>query len=179
MAEVTTNRLDSIAKTIQVVSVVVGVVLSIFSFNATRQQEASARAIEEANRKMAIQKYEDERRDSAERQKIEAAKPFLVLRQKAYLETVQCAAIIANAESNSAEMIKAKKRFRQLYVAELSMVEDMAVEAKMVNLAKAVCPELLYPTPAQSAALDLSHALRDSLAASWKVDKEMVGNSHR
>jgi hypothetical protein len=41
MAEPKT-RLELIASTVQVLSVVVGVVLSVFSFNLTRQKEADA-----------------------------------------------------------------------------------------------------------------------------------------
>ena len=45
MAE-NTGGLDPIVKTIQLVAVVVGVVISVLSFNATRQQETVARELE-------------------------------------------------------------------------------------------------------------------------------------
>jgi hypothetical protein len=52
-------------------------------------------------------------------------------------------------------------------VAEFSMVESPDVEAKMVELAKQIDPTLVALNPAQRAALDLAHALRDSFVASW------------
>ena len=105
--------METLAKTVQVLSVVVGVVISVLSFNATREKEAEAR-------------------------RIEAGKPFLQLRQSLYMEAIKSAAILANREGYSPkELAAAKRRFRELYVAELSMVESPDVEAKMVALAQA------------------------------------------
>lgn len=133
-----------IASLVQVLSVVVGVVISIRSFNYTRQKEADAR-------------------------RIEAAKPFLELRQRVYLEAVKVAGILANPDNHSEEEITtAKKRFRELYVTELSMVEAPEVMHEMVELARQIDPELPNFTPAQRAAYRLSHALRDSFVASWE-----------
>ena len=135
--------METIAKTVQVVSVVVGVVISVLSFNATREKEAEAR-------------------------RIEASKPFLELRQKLYMEAVKAAAVLANREGYSEqEIAAAKRRFRELYVAELSMVESPEVEARMVDLASKTDQSLTPLNPAQKAAYDLAHALRDSFAASW------------
>lgn len=132
--------IDQFTKTIQVVSVVVGVVISVLSFNQTRQKEAEAR-------------------------RIEAEKPFQELRRTVFLETVKTAAIIENPEGRSTdELNKAKRRFRELYVAELSMVEPPDVESGMVHFAQAVDPELVHLSPAQQAALDLAHALGRSYA---------------
>lgn len=134
MAEPKT-KLELLASTVQVVSVVSGVVISVLSFNATRDKESEAR-------------------------KIEAEKPFVELQRKIYLETVQTAAIIANPDGRSTdELLKAKRRFRELYVAELTMVEDRNVEQGMVALAAAVDPDLRNLTPGQRAALDLAKAL--------------------
>ncbi len=135
--------METIAKTVQVVSVVVGVVISVLSFNATREKEAEAR-------------------------RIEASKPFLELRQKLYMEAVKAAAVLANREGYSEqEVASAKRRFRELYVAELSMVESPEVEARMVDLASKTDQSLTPLNPAQKAAYDLAHALRDSFVASW------------
>ena len=134
-----------IAKTVQVVSVVVGVVISVLSFNATRDKEAEAR-------------------------RIEAGKPFLELRQKLYMEAVKAAAVLANREGYSEqELAAARRRFRELYVAELSMVESPEVESRMVDLAAKTDPSLNPLNPAQKAAYDLAHALRDSFVAAWGV----------
>jgi ABC-type branched-subunit amino acid transport system ATPase component len=135
MAESKSN-LELLASTVQVLSVVAGVVISVLSFNATRLKEAEARALE-------------------------ADKPFVELRRNTYLEAVKTAAMIANPDGRSPEdLAKAKRRFRELYVAELTMVEDLEVARKMVNLAKAVDPELANLTQGQSAALELARALK-------------------
>jgi hypothetical protein len=151
--------MSTIAGIVQVVSIVIGVVISVLSFNSARTAEAVARQAE------------------AEKRQAEAAKPFIDLRQKLYLEAVQTAAILANPETHDPdELQKAKKRFRELYVAELSLVEAVAVEDDMMDLAGAVDPELQKFTAAQSAAYKLAHALRDSLKKSWKFDKDVVDN---
>jgi hypothetical protein len=130
------TSLELLASTVQVLSVVAGVVISVLSFNATRDKEAEARALE-------------------------ADRPFVELRRSTYLEAVKTAAIIANPDGRSPDdLSKAKRRFRELYVAELTMVEDPDVESKMVNLAKAVDPELAKLTQGQRAALDLAKALK-------------------
>ena len=130
------SKLEHMASTVQVVSVVVGVVISVLSFNVTRLKEAEARALE-------------------------ADQPFVELRRRTYLEAVKTAAIIANPDGRPTdEVSKAKHRFRELYVAELTMVEDPDVASKMVNLAKAVDPELENLTKGQRAALELARALK-------------------
>jgi hypothetical protein len=130
------ERKTSLASTVQVVSVVIGVVISIWSFNAAREKEAEARSLE-------------------------ADKPFVELRRSTYLKAVKTAAIITNPQGRSPEdLSKAKQRFRELYVAELTMVEDPGVATKMVDLAKAVDPDLANLTPSQSAALRLAIALK-------------------
>lgn len=137
--------LETVARVAQVISVVAGVVVSVLSFNATRAKEAEA-------------------------MRVNATKPFLELRQKLYLEAVKAAGVLSNPEVHTQdEQLAARKRFRELYVAELSMVEEAAVEAKMVTLAGAIDPELLSLTPEQKAAYDLSHALRDSFVESWGI----------
>ena len=146
MAE-NTGGLDPIVKTIQLVAVVVGVVISVLSFNATRQQETVAR-------------------------ELELAKPFLELRQSLYMEALKAAGVLANPTVHSPqELGMARKRFRQLYVAELSMVEPESVEGTMKKLAREIDEELLSFTPAQRATYNLAHALRDTFTDSWKVQK--------
>jgi hypothetical protein len=145
--------MELVAKTVQVVSVVVGVVISVLSFNAARNDELVAREKEVAARRL------------------EAVKPFLELRQKVYMEALKTAAVLTEPEGyyTQKELSEAKRRFRALYVAELSMVESKEVEAQMVQLAKKIDPRLRTLTDAQQAAYDLSHALRDSFVASWGI----------
>jgi hypothetical protein len=140
--------IDVAATSVQVLAVVAGVVISVLSFNSTREKEAAAR-------------------------QLEAAKPFLELRQKLYLEALKAAAVLVNPETHTADELQAaKKRFRELYVAELSMVETRGVEMQMVALARQIDPDLLKLTPPQSAAYDLAHVLRDSFRAAWSVDQK-------
>src|SRR6185503_9480693 len=98
----------------------------------------------------------------------EAATPFLQLRQRLYLEAVQVAAVLANPEDHTKEELNtAQKRFRDLYVVELSLVEGIGVEKNMIKLAETVNPELTVLNEKQKAAYALAHALRDSLVKSW------------
>lgn len=153
------DHMERLFKTVQVLSIVAGVVISVLSFNEARKQEALAQQAE------------------AGKQQLEAAKPFLELRQRLYLDAVKQAAILANPEVHSKEEIEtARKRFRELYVAELSMVEGASVEAEMIKLAEEVDPEVRVLTPAQKAAYDLAHVLRNSLVTSWNVDEKIVDN---
>ena len=130
------TKLELATSTVQVLSVVAGVVISVLSFNAARLKEAEARALE-------------------------ADKPFVELRRCVYLEAVKTVAIIANPEGRTQdELDKAKRRFRKLYVAELTMVEDSDVASRMVSLAQAVDPELTNLSQPQMAALQLAQALK-------------------
>jgi hypothetical protein len=139
------ERIASLASLGQVASVVVGVVISVLSFNSTRQKESEAR-------------------------QFEAAKPFLDLRQDLYRQTVKAAAVLADPAFHTAEELgAARKRFRELYIAELSMVEARCVELQMVELARQIDPEIAAFTPAQAAAYELSHALRDSYARTFEA----------
>jgi hypothetical protein len=96
--------------------------------------------------------------------------PFLKLRQDLYLEAIKAAGVLATKPKEDKEYKAAQERFRQLYVAELSMVESSDVAGRMVDLAPAVAPELRNLNEAQHAALNLAHALRDSLRESWGRD---------
>jgi hypothetical protein len=63
-----------------------------------------------------------------------------------------------------------------LYVAELSLVEAHSVETGMVDLAKALQLPVAEFTPAQQAAFDLAHQLRDSLQRTYGFDETLVDN---
>jgi len=142
------SKLELLATTVQVVSVVVGVVISALSFNETRLKEASAR-------------------------EIESAKPFFTLRQSLYTEAIKAAGVLASPEVHTKdEIAKSRKRFRELYIGELSMVEAEEVEAQMVALAKEIDPELLRMNGAQRATYNLSHALRSTFTYSWQVQSK-------
>ncbi len=151
MAEV---MLETASKLVQVLAVVSGVVVSVLSFNGARLKEAEAREKETVTRR------------------IEAARPFVELRQKLYRETLENAAILANADIHSAdEVAKARKRFRNLYVAELSMVEIAKVEGAMVQLVKTLDPDLVKMSAQQQAALALAHTIGASFVENADANK--------
>jgi hypothetical protein len=177
-APATTSGLDTLSRLIQVVSVVVRVVISVLSYSATQQKEAGAREAEARAREIEMRRYYDQRRDEVERRQTEAARPFLELRQKRYMEIVRIAAALANPEDHTArEIASARRRFRELYVTELSLVEGYGVAESMVRLAEQVDPKLTAFTPKQEAAYNLAHALRDSLVKSWNLDEKVVDRS--
>ncbi|MCP8688917.1 hypothetical protein [Marinobacterium sedimentorum] len=139
------SKLELLATTVQVLSVVAGVVISALSFNQARLEEASAR-------------------------EMEAARPFYILRQTLYTEAVQAAQVLANPEVHTQdELAQSRRRFRELYIGELSMVEAREVESQMVALAKEIDPDLLSMNAAQRATYNLAHALRDTFTYSWQV----------
>ncbi len=151
------SHVEILGQVVQVVSVVIGVVISVLSFNITWQKEAEAR------------------RAAALKQEIEAEKPFLILRQQRYQETLQTAGVLANPEQNSAEELqKAEKRFWELYWSELALVEGRDVEKAMIRFGDELRPTM-SPTSRQAAAYHLSHALRDSLFRSWRIKEVPKG----
>jgi DNA-directed RNA polymerase subunit F len=134
-----------VAQLVQVLAVVCGVVLSVMSFNSTREKDAAARVVE------------------AETRRIEALAPFYELRQKRYVEISEVAAILSDRKYYTEEEItNATRRFRALYISELSMVESGDVESTMKELARSVSQDLLKFTEPQRAAYKLSHALKES-----------------
>jgi hypothetical protein len=142
------NTLQTIATTVQILAVVVGVWLSVANFSAALSKEAEAR-------------------------KIEAAAPFFKLRQQLYREATKVAAILSDPKTHTPqELESAKKRFRELYIAELSMVESKKVEGSMKAFAEAVDPELKTFTPEQTAAYNLAHGLRDSFIGLFDLPAE-------
>jgi len=160
--------IQQFATLIQVMSVIVASVLSVWSFNEARKKEAEARILE-------VQKFNTERADEIRRQRVEAAKPFLEIRQQKYMEAIKVAGILANPGDHTPQELKeAEKRFSQLYWAELSLVEAKEVESSMWNMARTL-DKYAEPTKEQKAALALAHALRDSLIKSWEVDEQHVG----
>jgi ABC-type transport system involved in cytochrome bd biosynthesis fused ATPase/permease subunit len=155
------TKFDAFAKLVQTLAVIVGVVMSVLSFNSARKAEAAVRELELTKRQA------------------EAAHSFVELRQKLYLEAVQTIAKLSNPNDQSEEELeKAKKRFRELYVAELSLVEGVGVEAGMKALAEQIDPGLCQLTPAQLAAYHLAHGLRDSLRTSWGFNADLIDNPH-
>jgi hypothetical protein len=171
------SRLQTLSQTVQVVSVAAGVVISVLSFNQARVREAAAREAEAETRRFELTRYFDQRKDLADQRQIEAARPFLEIRQKRYSEAIKAAGVLVTPELHTAEETrKARKRFWELYWAELSMVEGSGVEARMAHLGRLLEPGR-SPTPQQLASYRLAHSLRDSLIKSWGVNEKIVEKS--
>jgi hypothetical protein len=133
----------SIVDLFKVIAIIVGVYLSVLSFTSTAQKEAATRLVE-------------------------ACQPLQGLRRDLYNNTMKVAEVLANSDEQAKktqEYADAQKRFRELYVVELSMVEPGEVEAGMVQFAKVVDPDLIHLSDAQRAALNLAHSLRASYSA--------------
>lgn len=157
MPETGGSRLRTLSEFGQVLSVVVGVVLSIQSFNAAREKEAVARMAE------------------VRKEALEAAAPLLQLRQKYYLETIRAAQVLATPDTHSPEQLKqAETRFWELYWGELSLVEDEQVEKAMMEMGRALAGKQPL-SQRRTASYRLAHALRGSLLESWQVGPERVG----
>jgi hypothetical protein len=141
--------IESVAKSITAVTAIIGVVISVVSYKAAKEKEAVSR-------------------------KIEAAKSFLELRQKLYLEALSLASILASKSLHTEEEVaKAKKRFAELYWGELSLIEAPEIEEKMIAVAKA---EGLFnkPDSTQIATYNLAHSMRESLVKSWGMDNDSI-----
>jgi hypothetical protein len=161
------SHVQTFATLIQVLAVVAGVVISILSFNYTRDRELAVREAE-------AKRYADQRSDEHERRRVEAAKPFLEMRQQKYMEAIKVAGILSTpADQTPAEIKAAEKRFSELYYAELALVESKETEAAMVALADSL-GRRANPTPQQQETLRLAHILRDSLIKAWGVDQRYV-----
>lgn len=148
------EKLKSIGAFITTLSVVVGIVISVMNFRIAKEKEAESR-------------------------KIEAAKPFLELRQKLYLEALNNASILASKELHTEdEVAKAKKRFAELYWGELSLIEESSIESTMMAIADA---EHLTDsiTSTQQNVYALAHHMRESLINAWGMDTAKVGNVTR
>jgi hypothetical protein len=142
--------LKSTGSSITVISVIIGVVISVMNFKAAKEKEAESR-------------------------KIEAARPFLELRQRLYLEALNSASILASKSLHSEEEItKAKSRFSELYWGELSLIEDADIEKKMIAVAKAEGLAGIMDST-QGLTYDLAHSMRESLKRSWGIDTTKIG----
>jgi hypothetical protein len=165
-----------VAATVQVLSVVVGVAISVSSVFTARQKEADARKAEAENRTFELDKWRLEQAEKTEKAATEAARPFLQLRQERYMEAVHAAGVLVTPDDHTqTELKQAHRRFFELYWAELSLVEDRQVEKAMIDLGMAIDPKAASPATAQEASYRLALALRDSLLESWRLPSGKAG----
>lgn len=106
---------------------------------------------------------------TAETRRIEATKPFLDKQLAAYTKATTLAARTASNASNLELFQRLKKEFRELYWGEMGLVEHGEVERAMARF-----NEMLDLEAGEEGlgffALQLAHACRKELAASWGTD---------
>jgi hypothetical protein len=154
MSEDQQSRFEVWLKLLSPLLAVAAFLWGIYTYrDTTRQQLARAEA---------------EARRTAETRRIEATRPYLDKQLALYTEATRVTAIIATS-TDSQEVEKALKRFKELYVGELALVERGSVAGAMVAFREALDErkgqEWLAPL-----ALNLAHVCRDELAASWGTD---------
>jgi hypothetical protein len=154
MSENQQSRFESWLKLLSPLLAVAAFLWGIYTYrDTTRQQSAQA---------------EVEARRTAETRRIEATRPYLDKQLTLYTEATRVTAIIATS-TDSQEVEKALKRFKELYWGELALVERRSVAGAMVAFREALDErkgqELLAPL-----ALNLARVCRDELAASWGTD---------
>ncbi|MCD0470735.1 hypothetical protein [Flavobacterium sp. JAS] len=139
-----------VGNTISTLSIIIGITLSVLNFRIAKEKEAESR-------------------------KIEAAKPFLELRQKLYLEALTNASILASQDFHTEEEVrKAKQRFAELYWGELSLIEEKNIEKAMIQVADSMNLNDSI-SPSKRATYNLAHSMRESLVNSWGIDRSKIG----
>lgn len=123
----------------------------IYTYRDTAQQKLAA--------------AEADARRTAETRRVEATRPYLDKQLALYTEATQVTATIATSTDSQA-LEKATRRFNELYWGELALVERNAVAGAMVLFRRALDAKQGQDALAPLA-LDLAHACRDELAASW------------
>ena len=141
------EKVKSIGSFITIISIISGFVISIMNYRIVQEKESESR-------------------------KIEAAKPFLELRQTIYLEALKNASILASKDVHTEdEVIQARKRFSELFWSEAGLIEESSIERDMIAIAES---ENLRDsiTPTQMASYALAHSMRESLIKSCGVDTQ-------
>ncbi len=110
-----TDVIETIIKMVQGMAIIAGI---IFTYKTYRQQVSDSR--------------EKTRQDSLQTTK-DYKKTFYENQYKYYSEATDAAATLATENIGSADYIDARKKFWRLYWGKLSMVENKAVEHKMVE----------------------------------------------
>jgi hypothetical protein len=106
-------------------------------------------------------------RAQAETRRIEATQPFLDRQLALYTEATQAAATLATSDDPD-RLAAANARFWSLFWGELALVEDVDVEAAMVDFG-AKLNDGAPRKAIEQASLKIAHACRNSLADAWAV----------
>jgi hypothetical protein len=99
----------------------------------------------------------------------ELKKPFYQHQLETYKKAIETVQVLATIENRKSDAWKTKaNEFWQLYWGAMGLVETREVEQAMIAIGK--CLDAPCDRNLKSLSLDLSHALRDSIQASWEVD---------
>lgn len=105
-------------------------------------------------------------------------KPYWERQIALYFEATAATGTIASV-SEGAERDAAEARFWQLYYGPLALVEDLQVEAAMVQFRNCLLADCTQ-RDLQRASLALAHACRESLGDSWSLQlAELQGRYNR
>lgn len=111
-----------------------------------------------------VTSYFAQRKADLENRQLETRKPFLQKRLESCIEVTNAAAIIA-ANTDSKDVVEAKKKFWTYYWGSMRMVDDVDIRAAMDKFASCLSPDKC-PDP-KSAAVNLAVYCRKSLGGSW------------
>jgi hypothetical protein len=167
------SRLLEILKAwLPVLTVVIGGLWGLYEYTANERKAETTRL--EQTRTIEREKLEQAQRADATR-RIEAQKPYLELQFKTYLRTTELVGKIIQLKPTEPEYSKLRSEFSTLYWTELALVESTDVARAMVGLESALQTyereaTILAGRDLRVAALNLAHAIRDSIQSGWKGD---------
>src|SRR5262245_58459724 len=148
------GRLETAVRLVSPILAIAAFAWGIYTYRHASQQELARRAAD-AER-------------TAETRRIEATRPYLDRQLALYTEATRITATVATS-ADKAAVAAARRRFEELYWGELALVERNQVASAMKAFRSALesdaSQEQLAPL-----ALDLAHACRDELAASWGTE---------
>jgi hypothetical protein len=170
--------LNVIKAWLPVLTVVGAAVWSVYTYVGEQKRAETARLEQartiEDQRQRQQRDAEQARLDQVEKEaatrRIEAQKPFLELQFKTYLRTTELVGKIIHLKPNTPEYAAHRTDFSRLYWAELALVESVEVARAMVVLEGALIKYENDVTSGglHSAAIELAHAIRDSIRSGWK-----------
>ena len=170
--------LDVIKAWLPVLTVVGAGVWSVYTYVGEQKRAETARLEQartiEDQRQRQQKDAEQARLDQVEKEaatrRIEAQKPFLELQFKTYLRTTELAGKIIQLKPNTQEYGSLRNDFSRLYWTELALVESPDVARAMIVLEGALIEYENDGTSGglHSAAIELAHAIRDSIRSGWK-----------
>lgn len=154
-----TTIVDIVKDWLPVATVVAGAVWALVTFFAhEKEQSATLNRQDEAAQKA---------------RSFEVRRPFLDQQLKLYIEVASVGGFLVTHKPSEAAWQEKNVRFAQLYWSELSIVESKGVENAMVALGQTLfnyqkTGEEAQRMGAETATLDLAHAIRADLDTIWK-----------